>query len=196
MSKPLDMSRMADAFSKPGIDPRKWCSYCKIAGNPEIRESSVFVSAIIQPEGRVVTLRVPPEYSGPGVGIWMPLSVGETVVAVFPDGNQDAGGIVCKRMWDFENATPEEVRNKPAHLWLIADRPIKIKAIGAEVIIQGELISLETTGNIATSKVFIDGVNAFQQFQTAQGPTVGAPQSNPLNPHWAALAEYKAIEGE
>ena len=182
----------------PGADDRIWCRHVVLTTEPVVEAGGVYAQGRVEPEGISTTVRLRPLYVGPGVGIYLPHAKGDLLVCVFPSGCPGGGAVEVAPLPSDEDPVPAAVQQKPLDLWVIAggDKDIRIWATGSGVLeLKASMISLVTTGQAATSKVFIDGVNWFAQWQTPMGPTIGPPVSSPAGPNVAALTSWKAGEG-
>jgi hypothetical protein len=108
----MDVGRLAQAVSMPGIDPRPHPSMGIVTavGNDD---EGFFADVTLAPSMVDVTCRVGSSYAGPDYGENSPLDVDDEVVVVIPDGDPAHGGVVVARMWSASDAPPADAGNFP-----------------------------------------------------------------------------------
>lgn len=116
----LDVNRMSEAVSRPGIDPRLWVSLAIVTEVFVDADHGHFVQVLCVPSQAVHPARVGTLYSGNGFGLYLPLEVDDEVVVVAPDGDPAAGLVVIPRLWSGGDPPPEEAATKPTDLLLLA----------------------------------------------------------------------------
>lgn len=108
----MDVGRLAEAVSGPGIDPRTWLSFGVVTAIGSDAEG-FFADTTMVPGMVKVPARVGMSYAGPGFGESSPVGVDDEVVVVIPDGNPANGGVVVARLWSASDAPPSDVLDNP-----------------------------------------------------------------------------------
>mgnify|MGYP001575280540 CR=1 FL=1 len=105
----IDMSRLSAAVSRPGIDPRIWCSIAYAAGESKIdAKHGDFLDVVLLPCEQRCTVRVPQAYAGKDFGSNEGrIHKDDEVIVLFPDGDPAAGGIVVARLWSAADPPPD-----------------------------------------------------------------------------------------
>jgi hypothetical protein len=111
-----DMVRISAAVSRPGIDPRIWCSVSYAAGESRVDPNyGDLVDVVLLPSEQRCTLRVPQGFAGPAYGEnEARIHKDDELIALFPDGDPMAGGIVAARLWSTSDKPPQLVVDHPA----------------------------------------------------------------------------------
>jgi len=111
----IDMVRLSNAVSRPGIDPRIWCSLAFALDESQLdAEHGDFVDVKLLPTELEVTARVPQAFAGSGFGSNKGrIHKDDEVVVLFPDGDPAAGGIIVARLWSASDPPPDDVANAP-----------------------------------------------------------------------------------
>jgi hypothetical protein len=123
ISSTPDVGRIAEALSRPGIDPRTWCSLAVVDAVGFDAEHGYFADVVLiggEAAGAKSPARVAAAYAGPGFGFFLPLEVDDEVVVAFPNGDPAAGLVVVGRMHDHGTPPPAEVADRQADLLLLA----------------------------------------------------------------------------
>ena len=138
----FDIARMANALSRPGIDPRIWISYGVLTSEPyvEMREGQqdVLVDVTLLPSGDEETARVGAAYAGNGFGLYMPLHKDDEVLVLAPSGDPDQGLVIAQRLWSPADPPPQEVADNPEDVTLVVEEGknlrLNVKGTGNVVI--------------------------------------------------------------
>lgn len=109
----LDTSRVAQAVTKPGIDPRIWVSYAFVTKVVVDPVQGVFANVILSPSQVPETVRVGYEYAGSGFGIYNPLRVDDEVLVIAPSGDPNEGMVITQRMYSASDPPPQEAVDHP-----------------------------------------------------------------------------------
>jgi hypothetical protein len=107
------MGRIANAVSKPGIDPRVWVSYGVVTAFNVDPDHGVFADVTLHPSEEKVTARVCPLAAGGGWGIYAPLRVDDEVIVANPNGDGGDGPVVFARPWSPADLPPQEAVDNP-----------------------------------------------------------------------------------
>lgn len=119
----FDFNALADAVSKPGIDPRIWASY-GIVNQEQGDEHSVefdpdwgpLVSVVLQPHNQLVSCRVSSSCAGNGEGEWHPFLQGDEVLVVIPEGDTRSVPVIVGRLNNSIDKFPDKVAGKDTNL--------------------------------------------------------------------------------
>lgn len=99
VSTSLDISKLGEALSRPGIDPRCWVSLATIEDIAIDPDEGIFVDVFVMPSRQVLTARVMSPYIGDGYGLFFPLKVGDEVLVGWPSGDPMMGLCVLGRLF-------------------------------------------------------------------------------------------------
>lgn len=107
----MDQARLAQAFKRPGSDPRQWISYGTVdkdAPNaPSVRFKDddgnplpygPMVNVTLQPLGIALPCRVSSFVAGQAEGEWYPFVSGDEVLVAIPEGDERAGAVIIGRL--------------------------------------------------------------------------------------------------
>ncbi len=137
-----DIARMAAALSRPGIDPRTWCSLAVVDAVSFEAEHGYLVDVMLigsDGAGAIYPARVAAAYAGPGFGFFLPLEVDDEVVVVFSGGDPAAGLLIVGRTHDAGTPPPAEVADHQTDLLLLAKEGATVRIAtqgGGNVIIE------------------------------------------------------------
>lgn len=161
----IDSQRLSALVSRPGIDPRVWCSLC-VLDKLVIDDEGVFAdvhilsTATADDDGNVVaqleTVRVASMYSGTGWGIYAPIEPGDEVIVNWPDGDPDHGGILVGRNWSAADPPPQLAQDNPADFLLVTKKDVNIRIVAqgeGNVIIAADKGQVQLGGEGATLPV-------------------------------------------
>lgn len=155
----IDVSRLADAVSRPGIDPRVWVSYAIVQSEPVVEtaqgQQDVFVDVLLVPTMQPDTARLCADYAGNGFGLYTPLHKDDEVVVIAPSGDPDEGLVIARRCWSPSDRPPAEAGQFPDDVLLVVE--------------PGKNVRITTSGG---GKVFLGDAEAAQP--VALGGTVSA----------------------
>jgi hypothetical protein len=155
----IDVSRLADAVSRPGIDPRVWVSYAIVQSEPVVEtaqgQQDVFVDVLLVPTMQPDTARLCADYAGNGFGLYAPLHKDDEVVVIAPSGDPDEGLVIARRCWSPSDLPPAEAGQFPDDVLLVVE--------------PGKNVRITTSGG---GKVFLGDTEATQP--VALGGTVSA----------------------
>lgn len=130
----IDTERLANAVSRPGIDPRIWVSYAVLMSDPalntDVDGQDVFADIMLLPSGTVETARVGTIYAGNGFGFYAPLYKDDEVLVVAPSGDPDEGLVITQRFWSPADPPPEGLNIEELTLVLQEGKNLRIKAQG------------------------------------------------------------------
>ncbi len=163
----VDMGRMANAVSRPGIDPRVWLTLAVVRDVGYDADEGIFVDVQFQPSGTIETCLLGAAYAGAEFGAYFPVNIDDTVLVAVPSGDPSTGPTVIARMWnsgdkphaDFQSEADEEEPTQDVVLRIQPGQKFKIRTSddgdGVEITVEGNGdIVIQATGD---GKVFIGG---------------------------------------
>lgn len=137
---PHDLSRMAKALSRPGIDPRSFVALALVR-SVNVTDRGVYCDVLIIPDQIEETATLSPTYAGSNFGLYAPIQVGDQVVVGVPDGDPNHGLRIIGRTWDGGERPPSEVVDNPADFILVVKEGNHCRFItkgGGNAIVQVE----------------------------------------------------------
>lgn len=142
VTKGIDVGRLANAVSRPGIDPRIWATYGVLTSEPYIEtvdgEQDIIVDVLLLPSMQDETARVGAMYAGNGYGFYCPLHEGDEVLVVAPSGDPDEGLVIAQRLFSPAAVPPTEVVTNPEDVTLVVQEGknlrLSVKGSGNVVI--------------------------------------------------------------
>lgn len=112
----LDFGRIAEAVSRPGIDPRTWVCLGRIDDDPDAivwdEELGWFVDVTITEgtlAGETVLCRVGSDGQGAAVGRYSPPRPDALVIVAVPSGDPNNEGLVLRQLHDLDHGPPSAV---------------------------------------------------------------------------------------
>jgi len=159
VSSKMDTGRLAQAVSRPGIDPRAWVSLAVALGESKVDPKyGVFVNVQLMPTGEKYTAVVASDYVGPGFGFYTPIHLHDDLIVVIPGGDPRLGVTVVKRLWTAADTPPAEAVLDPAEIMLVVekDKNLRLKVTGSGKV---EIDSDATVTLKAGTDVVIDGAS-------------------------------------
>lgn len=145
----IDTSRLADAVSRPGIDPRIWVSYAVLISEPVIvtdeKDQDIIADIMLLPSGTIETARVGAAYAGDGFGLYAPLHIDDEVLVVAPSGDPDQGLVITQRLWSPAALPPAEAQANPEDWTLVVepDKNLRLNVKGS-----GNVYLIADTGKV------------------------------------------------
>jgi len=108
-SRSVDTNRLAEAISRPGLDPRMWVYLAVVREMHYDAEHGIFADVTVIPEGDIETCQVGALYSGADFGMSGGLEAGDLVVVVVPQGDPGHGPIIISKLWTASDPPPPEM---------------------------------------------------------------------------------------
>lgn len=133
----VDVARMAEGFSRPGIDPRTWSTIALVTA-VEVTAAGTYVR-ITTIGGIVETAAVVTQYGGPGYGLYCPVAVNDWVLIEVPEGDWNAGARVVAQVVDAGNPPPAEAMAHPEDVALVVKPGQSIRIVvsgGGDAIVE------------------------------------------------------------
>ena len=197
----IDTERLANAVSRPGIDPRIWVSYAVLTSEPYVEtiegEEDVIANIMLLPSGMQETARVGAIYAGNGFGLYAPLHIDDEVLVVAPSGDPDEGMVITQRLWSPADKPPAELAENTEDVLLVVetDKNLRIKTLGAGNVILavdtgkvflGAETGTEPAAKGQTLKDYLDAIasvfNSHVHVSAAPGTPTGPPIAPPPVP--------------
>lgn len=192
ISRTLDLGRLSNAVSRPGIDPRVWVSYGVLTSDPVIdtdatdNSAGIFVEVMLMPSGTTETARVGAAYAGNGFGFYTPLKKDDEVLVCAPSGDPDEGLVVTQRLWSAADPPPAALANYPEDVTLVVEsgKALRLNVAGGGKVYIGANDGTEPVALGQTLKDHLDALKAYIDGHThtyglAAGTTVPTPTSAP-----------------
>lgn len=117
----FDSSTAGDAFARPGMDTRQWCSYATVDPDSSQQHNVTFtsqygplVNVTLRPSGLPVVCRVAHKVAGNGEGEWFPPMPGDEVMVLIPEGDEKAGCVIIGHLNQEIDAWPQQVAGMDA----------------------------------------------------------------------------------
>ncbi len=131
VSSTIDMGRLSAAVSRPGIDPRIWCSYAYAMEDSSIDpDHGHFVDVKLLPTKLQVTVRVPQQYAGGRFGNnYGVIHKDDELVVLFPDGDPAAGGFAVMRAWSAADKPPELWTANPGDVGCVVEQDLNYRVL-------------------------------------------------------------------
>lgn len=132
-----DVAKIAEAISRPRIDPRKFAEIAVVTA-VAVDGEGVHVD-VTTAEGLPETAALASPYAGPGYGMHFPIDLDEAVILVVPDGVYNAGARVVGRVWDAGDPPPGDVLDNPEDVVLVVKPGQSLRVVmtrGGDAIIE------------------------------------------------------------
>lgn len=149
VTRGIDVARLSNAVSRPGIDPRIWVSYGTLLSEPYVEtiegRQDVVVDVLLVPSMQEETARVGTIYAGNGFGFYAPLHEDDEVLVLAPSGDPDEGLVIAQRLWSPADPPPTELATNTEDVTLVVEpeKNLRITVKGA-----GNVILAVDTGKI------------------------------------------------
>jgi hypothetical protein len=155
-----DMSAMAKAVSRPGIDPRVHVAFAIVGDEFGVDELGVFVDILLIPSMDHETANLGSDYVVPGGkgGSFMPVHPGDVVLVAMPSGDAGYGPVIVSRIFTKTESPPLEVYSGQD------DDPTKDPVFRVEDGRTYHIVAKEG----ATIELFVDGPGAVNIKATGQ----------------------------
>lgn len=186
VTKGIDVGRLSNAVSRPGIDPRIWATYGVLTSEPYIEtfegEQDIVADVLLLPSMQDETARVGAMYAGNGFGFYCPLHEGDEVLVIAPSGDPDEGLVITQRLFSPAAVPPIEAVTNPEDVTLVVqdgkNLRLHVKGTG-NVVIASEQGQVKLGEEAATRGVarLDDTTNGGVLSITAVGVTSPAPTS-------------------
>lgn len=197
----IDVSRLADAVQRPGIDPRVWVSYAILLSDPVVETSQgqqdVFVDLLLLPQKQPETARVGAIYAGNGFGLYAPLKKDDEVMVCAPSGDPDEGLVVTQRLWSPSDTPPQEAVDYPNDFLLVVEpgQSARISVSGGGKVYLGSATGTQASVRGTTYRTAEDSLfTALSAMQAAVGAFVAVPSPANQAAVATALTAYNAAK--
>lgn len=166
----VDVQRVGEAVSFPGIDPRTWQSLAVVTA-VQVTTKGCKVDVELHPSGMLETARVGAILSGVGITMYTPIAVDDEVIVGYPNGNRSAGLVVLARLHSASDPLPQQVVDAPKDVWLVVGEGMNVNIIVAD----GSKVKLgDSDGTAAVARVGDEVEITQAELTTAGAVAVGA----------------------
>lgn len=192
----IDTSRLAEAVSMAGIDPRIWVSYAIVTAVHVDNEEGVFADVILMPSRLRETARVGQEYCGVNFGLHTPVEVDDEVLVSAPSGDPDEGLVVARRLWGGSDPPPSEVVDHPQDVILVVKPGQSVRLVvkgGGKVMLADVDAAQSSVRGTAYRSAEDTMLNALSALCAAlQAAPLTAPQQSAAAALATAITTFKA----
>lgn len=136
----LDMGRLSQAVSRPGIDPRTWVSLAIVNSVVVDPVEGVFCGITLMPSEIEETARLGAAYAGNGFGFYAPPKVDDEVMVCAPSGDPSQGLVITGRLWSPSDVPPAEASSHPQDVLLKVEegQTLRLKVSGGGKVYLGD----------------------------------------------------------
>ena len=172
----LDFNMLSKAMTRPGIDPRSWCSLAIVQSVVIDEAAGVFCDVLLMPSKRRETARLGAAYAGSGFGFYAPVKVDDEVLVSAPGGDPAQGLVITQRLWSPEDVPPAGLEATPDDVVLVveADKSLRLTVQGGgDVVVTAADGKVKLGGDAATRGVArLDDTTAGGTLALTAAPTV------------------------
>lgn len=152
VSRHMDVGRLSEAVSRPGIDPRIWVSLAVAASDSVVDEDhGVFVDVILLPTMEQYTARVGTDYNGVdsngnAFGEYMgTIHQNDELLVEATSGDPQESLVVTRRLFSAAELPPQDAIDNPADVCLTiqSDSNYRLRLSG-----QGQVVITTAGGNV------------------------------------------------
>ena len=165
----LDINMLSRAMTRPGIDPRSWCSLAIVQSVVIDEAAGVFCDVLLMPSKRRETARLGAAYAGSGWGLYAPPMVDDEVLVSAPGGDPAQGLVITQRLWSPADVPPAGLEATPEDVVLVVetDKSLRLTVQGGGNVIlavdTGKVFLGSETGTEAVAKgeslkSYLDGI--------------------------------------
>lgn len=137
MKQRHDVARIANAVSRPRIDPRKFVDVGIVTAVDVTAEGVHF--DVTTMEGIQESAALAPPYAGPGYGLHFPIELDDAVVLGIPDGVYNSGARVIGKVWDAGEPPPQDAIDHPEDVVLVVKPGQSVRIIvsgGGDIVLE------------------------------------------------------------
>lgn len=158
MDSATDLSRIGEALSRPGIDPRTFVSLA-IVTKVTVEETGVICDVTLLPSGVPESATVAPLYGGDGFGMYAPIDVDQMVVVGVPDGDPNHGLRIMASTWDGGERPPRDVTDHPSDFILVVKdgKSCRIRTSGSGSVLLMSETAVEVRSANGTAEEMLKG---------------------------------------
>ena len=172
----LDFNMLSKAMTRPGIDPRSWCSLAIVQSVVIDEAAGVFCDVLLMPSKRRETARLGAAYAGSGFGFYAPVKVDDEVLVSAPGGDPAQGLVITQRLWSPADVPPAGLEATPDDVVLVveADKSLRLTVQGGgDVVVTAADGKVKLGGDAATRGVArLDDTTAGGTLALTAAPTV------------------------
>jgi hypothetical protein len=143
-------------MTRPGIDPRSWCSLAVVQSVVIDEAAGVFCDVLLMPSKRRETARLGAAYAGSGFGFYAPVRVDDEVLVSAPGGDPAQGLVITQRLWSPADVPPAGLEATPEDVVLVveADKSLRLTVQGGgDVVVTAADGKVKLGGEAATRGV-------------------------------------------
>ena len=152
----LDINMLSKAMTRPGIDPRSWCSLAIVQSVVIDEAAGVFCDVLLMPSKRRETARLGAAYAGSGFGFYAPVKVDDEVLVSAPGGDPAQGLVITQRLWSPADVPPAglEATSEDVVLVVETDKSLRLTVQGGgDVVITAADGKVKLGGEAASKGV-------------------------------------------
>ena len=152
----IDFNMLSKAMTRPGIDPRSWCSLAIVQSVVIDEAAGVFCDVLLMPSKRRETARLGAAYAGSGFGFYAPVKVDDEVLVSAPGGDPAQGLVITQRLWSPADVPPAGLEATPEDVVLVveADKSLRLTVQGGgDVVITAADGKVKLGGEAASQPV-------------------------------------------
>ena len=152
----LDFNMLSKAMTRPGIDPRSWCSLAIVQSVVIDEAAGVFCDVLLMPSKRRETARLGAAYAGSGFGFYAPVRVDDEVLVSAPGGDPAQGLVITQRLWSPADVPPAGLEATPEDVVLVVepDKSLRLTVQGGgDVVVTAADGKVKLGGEAATRGV-------------------------------------------
>jgi hypothetical protein len=172
----LDINMLSKAMTRPGIDPRSWCSLAIVQSVVIDEAAGVFCDVLLMPSKRRETARLGAAYAGSGFGFYTPVKVDDEVLVSAPGGDPAQGLVITQRLWSPADVPPAGLEATPEDVVLVVETDKSLRLTvqgGGDVVITAADGKVKLGGEVASKGVArLDDTTAGGSLALTAAPTV------------------------
>lgn len=157
VSTSLDISKLGEALSRPGIDPRCWVSLATIEDIAIDPDEGIFADVFLMPSRQTLTARVMSPYIGDGYGLFFPLKVGDEVLVGWPSGDPMMGLCILGRLFSPTDKPSLQFSKNPATLNPAIAETLDTTDDIVLVVEPGQSVKITVSGPTSTNQLVFNG---------------------------------------
>lgn len=193
----LDFNMLSKALTRPGIDPRSWCSLAIVQSVVIDEAAGVFCNVLLMPSKRRETARLGAAYAGSGFGFYAPVKVDDEVLVTAPGGDPAQGLVITQRLWSPADVPPAGLESTPEDVVLVVepDKSLRLTVQGGGNVIlavdTGKVFLGSETGTEAVAKgeslkSYLQSIVTAHNSHTHTSAAAGQPTTPPITGTFSA----------
>lgn len=152
----IDFGLLSKALTRPGIDPRAWCSLAIVQSVVIDEAAGVFCDVLLMPSKRRETARLGAAYAGSGFGFYAPVKVDDEVLVTAPGGDPAQGLVITQRLWSPADVPPAGLESTPEDVVLVVETDKSLRLTvqgGGDVVVTADEGKVKLGGDAASKGV-------------------------------------------